>query len=442
MKIIRSFIKSIPTLLLSVALSLAVWISAVTEEDPVQSRIFPRTIPIERVGQNPALVMLGDVPGQATVTLSAPNSVWNQMLEDSAPVRLWVDLSGVQAGTHTLRVNYQPLIQLVKVANYTPQTVSITLEPLASREFPVTLERRGDPAVGFQADAYALNPEQVLISGPASLVERVNEVRVTLDISQVSDTVNRALDVQVLDANELPVSGVTISPSEVVINQPISQRGGYRNVVVRAVTTGQVGVGYRLTNISVSPPNVTVFSSNPRLVDQLPGFVETSPLDLTNVKDDLEVRLPLNLPDGVDVVGDQTVLVQVGVAAIEGSVTLSSLRIEVQGIDDTLAARISPETVDVILSGPIPVLEQLDDRDVRVYVDLAGVPEGTYQLAPVVDLGMAELQVESILPSSVEVTVGARPRVTPTRPRTATPAPTGIIAPRMTATATPEANQP
>ena len=88
---------------------------------------------------------------------------------------------------------------------------------------------------------------------------------------------------------------------------------------------------------------MTVFSTNPSLVDKLPGFVETSPLDLTGVKDDLEVRLSLNLPNGVEVVGDQTVLVQVGVAAIEGSVTLENLPIRVTDLPPDLMARISPE---------------------------------------------------------------------------------------------------
>ena len=64
-------------------------------------------------------------------------------------------------------------------------------------------------------------------------------------------------------------------------------------MVVKVASTGQVASGYRLTNISVFPPTVTVFSTNPSLVDRLPGFVETSPLDLTGVKDDIDIRLPL-----------------------------------------------------------------------------------------------------------------------------------------------------
>jgi hypothetical protein len=55
------------------------------------------------------------------------------------------------------------------------------------------------------------------------------------------------------------VTGVNISPAQVSVRKAISQRGGYRNVVVKVIVDGQVARGYRVTNISVFPPAVTVF---------------------------------------------------------------------------------------------------------------------------------------------------------------------------------------
>lgn len=429
--ILRAFVKSIPTLILSFALSIAVWISAVTAEDPVQQRLYPRPVTIERIGQDPALVISNEVPSQVSVTLSAPGTIWDRMLSDRSPLQAWIDLSGLDSGTHTIPVEIEPLIKPAKVINQSPNTVTVTLERLVSEDHPITLVRRGEPAIGFQADAPSLSQNTVNISGPASQVERVQTVRVSVDLSQVSDDINRQITVEVLDASENPVEGVTVVPSEVLLNQPISQRGGYRNVVVKVASSGQVASGYRLTNISVFPPNVTVFSFNPSLIERLPGFVETSPLDLSGVKDDLEVRLPLNLPDGVEVVGEQTVLVQVGVAAIEGSLTLSNLPIEVIGVAENLIARISPREVDVIVSGPVPLLDNLKEEDVRVWLDLSDVGEGTYQFAPRVEIAVGELSVESILPGSLEVIVEIRP------PSTSTPTRSPDLTVTVTPTATP-----
>ncbi len=139
------------------------------------------------------------------------------------------------------------------------------------------------------------------------------------------------------------------------------------------------------------------------------------------------MRLPLNLPDGVEVVGEQTVLVQVGVAAIEGSVTLNNLPVQVTGLRENLVARISPREVDVIISGPLPLLDKLTETDVRVWLDLSETSEGTYQLAPRVEIRIGELDVETILPGSIEVIVEILPSSTPTATRS----------PNLTITVTP-----
>ncbi len=436
MSILRSFVKSIPTLILSLALSVAVWISAVNAADPVKQQTFPRSVTIERTGLDPSLVVTGDVPAQVSVSLSAPTSIWDRMVNDRNSLRAWIDLSGYGAGTHTVAVRVQPQPQYrpSKLVSQSPLNVSVTLEKLVTQEFSINLSMRGEPAVGFQAGTAKLSQESIVVSGPSSRVERVSDVRVSLDLTQVNDSINRAMDVQVVDANGTPVDGVTYTPKQVTVTLPITQRGGYRNVVVKVASTGQVASGYRLTNISVFPPNVTVFSSNPQLVNRIPGYVETSPLDLTGVKDDFDRPLPLNLPDGVEVVGDQTVLVRVGVAAIEGSVTLSGLRIQVEGLDEASEARFSPEAVDVIISGPVPLLDRMSESDVRVVVDLTGVGEGTYQFAPKVVLAIAELRVESILPSSIEVVVRPKPATTST--------PTIMPAPSVGVTVTPTPTAP
>jgi len=148
-----------------------------------------------------------------------------------------------------------------------------------------------------------------------------------------------------------------------------------------------------------------VFSTDPKLVENLPGYVETVGLDLSDAKDDLDVALSLNLPAGVSVVGEQTVEVQVGIAAIEGSLTLEDMPIEVIGLPEGLESSISPEVVDVILSGPLPLLDELMPEDVRVIIDLTDDIVGVYQRVPEVQISIDEITVESVLPGSLEVTI-------------------------------------
>lgn len=414
MSLLRRMAGLIPTLLLSFALAVAVWISAITSSDPVEERIFPRTIPIEIIGQDPAMILTAKETDQLTLRLSAPQSIWDRLTNDRVPVRALVDLSGLGTGEHDLPIQIQIGISPVKIVSYSPTTFKLSLEKLQTLTLPVKMLRKGDPAVGYEAGLATLDQPNSTVSGPISLVSRVKTLQVTLDITRSNETINRSLPIQPLDENGLVVTGITLMPEDVTVAQPITQRGGYRNVVVKVVTTGQVGDGYRLTTVSVFPPTVTVFANDPSLVDKLPGYIETSPIDMTARKDDIDVRLPLNLPEGISVVGDSTVNVVVGISAIEGSLTVSDIPVDVINLDPLLSAKISPERVNIIVSGPLPVLDKLQSSQVRVVIDLSGKEIGTYQLAPKVELSGLELRVESILPGSIEVVVSLAGTPTPT----------------------------
>jgi YbbR domain-containing protein len=413
-ELLRRFGKQVPTLLLALALAVTVWVTAVTEADPVEERLFPRQIPIEVIGQAPNMVLTSNIPAQVTLTLSAPHSIWTRITNEQVQVKAVVDITGLGAGNHTQPVQIQIGIRPVQIISFSPNYVEVDLEPLATKNFSIHLIQKGDLAVGFQAGTPEISATSATISGPESIVNRVADVRAVLDISQAQETINRTLQIETVDNSEQPVSGLTISPENITVNEVVSQRGGYRNVVVKAVLSGQVANGYRLTNISVSPPAVTVFSTNPQLIENLPGFVETTPIDISGAKDDLDVHPALNLPGGVSAVGLQNVEVQVGVSAIEGSVTLTNMPVTAQGLQSKYAAKFSPVSVDVILSGPLPILDKLAAKDVIVTADLTGLGPGIVQRPIQVTVQMTDIKVETILPGTVEVTIVLAPPVTAT----------------------------
>ena len=423
---LRWLLRNLSTLILALALGIVVWISAVTADNPNIEHT--RTVPLEVIGLDPDMLIVGSVPAQVRVSLEAPTSVMESINATDSAVQAWVDVSGLEPGTHDLEVqvlineNYRP----VRRGAVVPEIVSVTLESLLTQTYPVNLEVTGEPVVGYQKGTLRYEPTSVTVSGPESLVSLVEEVYASLDISGSVEAISRNVPVVALDQAGEPVSGVNISPGEITVTQPVFLQGGYRNVIVRVMTTGQPANGYKLTNITVSPLNVVVFSSDPQLVDDLPGYVETEAVDLTDAEDDFDIYVGLNLPEGVSLVGEPYVLVQVSIAAIEGSLTMS-LPVMPVGLLPIYAAAISPETVDVILSGPVPILDTMEPEDVRVIVNVADLGLGIYQLELRVDVIPDRINVESIIPSTVEVEIIIAP----------TPTPTSIPLPAPTATSQP-----
>ncbi len=406
--------KNLQTFLLALVMAIAVWFAAVNASDPDEVLVYPAPVPVEIIGQDPALVITGTYPEQIELTLRAPRSVWTQLTADEEKVRAILDLSTLKAGPHTLEPQIQIGVQPVRIVSVSPPSAILTLERLVTRSAPVDLALSGEPPVGYQAGNAVLTPTEIVISGAESLVAQVSRVRAYFNLSGVREDVEETISLDPLDDKNQLVTGVTLSPDTVHVAIPVSQQGGYRDMAVKVVVSGQVASRYRLTNISVFPPVVTAFSSDPLLINELPGVVETEPLDITGISEDISTRLTLTLPENVSIVGDQSVLVQVSIEAILSSLTISEKPLEVTNLAPGLMAQLSPLTVDVIISGPLPLLETLSPQDVRVVVDVDGLSLGTHQLTPLVEILFADITVESILPETIEVTLDELSAVTPT----------------------------
>ncbi len=409
---IRWLRQNLQTFLWSLLLAVAVWIAAVTAADPDEQRVYAQPVPIEIVGQDSGLVTVGNMPTQVEVTLRAPRSVWTRLDSQEKPIRAVVDLSGMSEGDHMARVQVQVTEQPARIVAVTPSNFTVRLEPLVSRSLPIQLTLNGQPAIGYQAGTPVLDPTEALVSGAKSLIDEVDRARVTVNLSGTRESVKQKLDVQIYNASNQPLTKLSVNPPSVLVNIPVAQQGGYRDVAVKVIVQGQVANGYLLTKLSVFPPIVTVYSTDPKLVNELPGVVETQPLELRGASDDISTRLALELPSGVSVVGEQSVQVQVGIEPIISNLTLSNIKVEVVGLGDGLTALVSPIEVDIILSGPAPLLDSLLLQDIRVTIDVTDLGAGVYQLTPKVEILVADITVETVLPNTVEATLS--PGVTPT----------------------------
>lgn len=408
----RRFAANFRTFLLALVLGVAVWISAVTSADPDEVRVYPNPIPLEIIGNDPSLIITSNIPAGVEVTLRAPRSVWTQLTTLEDAVQATLDLSGLGAGEHRVDIQFRVLLRPYQIVLAAPETVTVVLEPTATRPLPLEILQSGIPAIGYQAGEVTISPSEVVISGPESLVNQAVHARVLVNLDGVRDDIEQLSPIQVLDEDNAILRGLTVTPETAQVSVPVSQQGGFRDVAVKVVVTGQIAAGYRLENISVFPPVVTVFSADSELVSSLPGVVETQPLDLQDAEEDVTARLSLNLPQNVTLVGAQTVQVTVVISPIQTSLTLLNQPIDVIGLSEGLSVQVLPQTVDVILSGPLPVLDVLTPQSVKVRVDVTGLGLGTHQLTPVVDVLVDNVEVESILPGTIEVVIS--PPVTPT----------------------------
>jgi YbbR domain-containing protein len=420
------------TFFLAFLLGVAVWASAVIASDPNQDDPVPNGVPLLVVGKDDSLILRTTVEDKVEVHIRAPESLWQEMITNPDLVQAKLDLSGLESGTHTLPVVVTLGVSPAQILDVSPASFQVTLEEMISVEMQAEINLIGEPALGFKADDYTLEPDTVTVTGPESKVKLVEKVVGNLSVNNARVDISTSTNLAAVDDQGYQISEITIDPTQVNVDIPVIQSSGYRDIAVQVETTGQPEIGYLVTNISVDPPTITVFSSNPEKVAEMPGVVSIGPVDLTGRTEGVNESLEPILPEGVVMVGDVlSVQVQIGITAIETSILLN-VPVQVLEIGTGLAADLSPTSVNVLLTGPLPVVENLTPDDLIVFISLSGLDVGTYLVEPKSNVLIESVVMESINPDTIEVIIatidngedaGDEETLTPTPTPTPTPAP-------------------
>ncbi len=404
MDFLKRVLKLLPIFFTALILAVIVWISSVSSSDPNEVVSYTSPVPLTVLGQNPDYLITQQSASDLTITLKAPRSVHNQITRNFNQISARINLSGLTSGTYDLvpevdMANFRP----VQVLEVSPAEISITLEQMATKTFDISLLQTGNLPISYEAGEAVLSSESVELLGPQSKVSEVNDVVASVDLSNTTTTITRVIELRPIDRRGNLVEGVSLNPTSVTVEVPIRQLVGYRNVFIKIVTTGTIAQGYHLTGLLVNPPNVTIYASDPALADEMPAFLDTTPINLSGAYEDFSMNVELQLQDGIVVVGNQQVTVEVGIEAIQSSTQFVGVPVEIINLDIGLTVNISPDIVDLYISGPMNLLEELTADNIRVTLDLSNRSPGTYQLSPEIFLNDDQLRLDSILPGTIEV---------------------------------------
>ncbi len=399
-------LKNIPLILLSIALAFFIWIFATISSDPTEEGRFSNSVTIETVGLEENMIVTSGLPYSVSINLRAPNSIWRRISLERVTAKAVIDVTGLEPGTHQIPINVQIGISPVQILSYSPSTANVTIEKYETREYPVTVVEKGEISSAFRASTPVVSPETVEITGTVSQLDSISTVSVELDRTNVTETIEETLTVSAYTEDGRTVRDLTIQPEKVKVTQEIKMRGGYRILSVKLAVKGEIAQGYRVDNLSVDPGYVTVYSADKELLNSLNSYIETETVMLDEISSSTNRKVSLNVPEGITLVGESTVMMNVTVSPIEGTTTMSQIPISVIGFEDGMHATISPQDIDVYLTGPIIALSEITAEDIHAFIELQDLEDGSYQLAPRVEVSSEdEIAVQSVMPATIEVQI-------------------------------------
>ena len=419
---VTRFFSSISTILMALILAVIVWLVAVEQENPYERGVFPTTLPLQVRGQLPGnLQTLQDLGKTSlTVTIGAPKLTWETL--SASDFSVYIDLDGLKAGENDLDVQVVPLNPEVDILDTQPRRLRVQVEPVISKIVPIQITIMDSPAVGYDELPAIASPAFITVTGPAVQVNQVTFGVAEVYLRDARSRVESNEAASPRNSQNQPVDRVTVEPAKVTVVVPIVQRAGRRSVAVVVEPDGQPADGFSVTNIQVEPATVVLLGSSDTL-NNLPGFVLTTPLSISGAVETVVERLILNLPENVTA-ETASVVVTVTITPVEATRTIQRQPV-IQGLDDGLSASVSLESVDVFLSGPVNRLENLSPDEVRVSLDASGLAPGSHVLEVQV-ITPEGIQVQGINPQVVEVVisgVAAPPAGANATPAVPTPTP-------------------
>ncbi|WP_410772127.1 YbbR-like domain-containing protein [Fontibacillus sp. BL9] len=297
-----------------------------------------------------------------------------------------LDLKNIGPGTITLPLTHElpPGVQLISMD---PSIIKVTIEAKETKQIPVTIVTKGNPADGMQLGSpIVIGESTVDVTLPQSEIEELQKVQGTVDVTGLNETAKgKTVKLTAYDKHGQEMTNAEISPDSVEVDVPINKL--YKNVPLEVRKSGKLPNGYVLSSISTNVEGVAIYGSKDSLegISSYPVTVDLSQFNGTN-----ETRYTVGLtpPEGFEKIEPSSVQVTVKIEPA-GQKLIDNVPITLINVNEALTEKfIHPEDAKISLSvfGAKEVLDKLKAEDITVTADLSGLEQGAHTVPVVVKL--------------------------------------------------------
>jgi len=316
--------------------------------------------------------------------------------------RLSVDLSEVEAGTHTIPIKIDDMPRGLQLVQLNPGAVVVTVEMLQTKEFEVELEIRGEPAEGYRVGTPIFNPSnRAYVTLPAEELERVVRVGAVLEIDGASETIRgRVVRLTAYDADGNALEQAIITPPELEVEVPITLPS--KTVPVQYRYVGTPPDGLAVASLEPDVQQVTVYGPQAAL-DKLQELQVD--VDLSKLRESGPFEVPLEAGSPFAFVSPDKAVFQAAVVPAETRV-LENVPISWNGLGEGLrvvSQEPAGDRISIQVSGAPELLNRLQPADVTVVADLSGRGPGVHTVPLTISLPRFVTRTGGVTSVTVEI---------------------------------------
>lgn len=426
----------------SILIAIFLWFWVTNLEDPVKIQNFnevPITITNGSYLESMGLTCILSETDSVKVSIEGNRSVVDRIT--SSDIVVTADLTQIVSLDSdpvmvpiTATCTKYPNLSSDSITTY-PSSIELNLEALTSESFVVTPSTDGTkPSKEYEVGKMEASLDQITITGPESLVNKIDKVVAKVNISNMSESGTLNGTIVVIDKNQ---EALTENQLSYLKMKELQENGTVEvdvdlwrlvtGVKIKASTSGTPKAGYQVGDITAVPAEISVVGSDAALaLLSLQNNTITIPnteINVTGKDEDFITKIDINefLPANIRLATDVTENVLINVKILpDGSkafnVPISNISQE--NLGENLMVSYTIDSIEVRIKGDESVLNSLKAEEILGTIDLTDLTAGQHTVSvtltlpsglrlvsdATVDITITETEVISVQETSAQNT--------------------------------------
>lgn len=410
-KILKTLSKNLGLKILALAFAFTLWVTVYNLDDPTKTKQFTANVTVtnkevlEELGK---YYEIQDGMNKVSFSVTAPRSVLDKLegsdfTAEANLQKMVIDEEGVTGAMPieifcTANVNGNSL----KITSSSKNLI-VALDDLMTKQFVVQAK-----AIGEVADGYALGkvevtaPNVLKVSGPKSLVSKIQSAVVTVDVSDMSDASTTYRDTPILlDANGVEVDTTRLTLSDTLVNVE-AKILNVKEVAISVIPSGTVAEGYKITQIKIDPATIHLKGSKAILNSISAIQIPSEILNVEGAEKDVTVAVDVSeyIPGNAELVIPEQATVQV-TAVVEKVKTktfsINTKDIKVTGLQNHAILEYELISVAVNVTGLEKDINDVTQKMLKGSIDVTELGYGTHEVEVYFDLDESKYSYDKVM---------------------------------------------
>ena len=401
----RKITDNIPLKIMSVAVAVVLWLIVVNIDNPIGTNYYTIN-DVELI--NKEYVESSDTIGKMCTPEQNQDSIKiaitaSKKIRDKIKV---TDISAVADLQQAVSLDTNPVMVPITVTcsvpgvssndiKVTPQNLSVNLDEKETQEFVVNVSR-GDtkPGKDYEVGSLTANPEKVRITGPKTLVNKIDKVNATIELDGNTQDFTQDVNLTIIDKNQEALSDSEMNSLRIENNAKVVVTARLwkirQGVGISASYVGTPADGYEVGSVKTVPDTISVAGSTEGLESLAENnnviTIPADSIDISGESKDVEKKISLNnlLPDNVKLTSDSSedVWVTVNILPVGSKeFDIPTKNIEVKNKPDDLQVTFETAQIELRIKSDTKNMDDLDaKKDIKLSIDLDGKKEGNYEV--------------------------------------------------------------